>query len=162
MWYNQGYENTHFYPPPDRRGTAADPGRVAFVRCLCLAPLPDRTSQRPRRTSQRHCKTTGLRRPDGAQCHPWLQCLGSGSAESRLLAPPSTPYQLFGAGPKAPQRSAASQPPRFWERAQHLDLGTGSPGQLRARDHLGAHLRRKHAPCPQTPENQLEARQTLD
>src|SRR5260370_30050228 len=51
MWYTTRYENTHFYPIFDRGRTAPDPGRTAFVRCLCDAPLPDLESIGTRRTS---------------------------------------------------------------------------------------------------------------
>src|SRR6266700_508067 len=162
MWYTQTHESTHFYPRPDGRRTAPNPSGITFVRCLYSAPLPDLASQRPRRAGPRDCEASGLRRPDGSQRDQRLQCLWSGRAARRLFAPPSTAYQLFRGGAPAVERPVASQSPRFWQRAQYLDLGTRRPGQLRAGDHPGVGLRRKRASRTQTPENQLEARQTLD
>src|SRR5437764_1346839 len=65
-------------------------------------------------------------------------------------------------GPNSSKTRLASQPARVRPRAQHLDLATGRPGQLRAGDHLPGGLRRECAPSPQTTENQLEAGQALD
>jgi transposase len=48
MWYTTRHENTHFYPTAKRRRTAPDPGGIAFVRCLCVATLPDLARPRAR------------------------------------------------------------------------------------------------------------------
>src|SRR6266568_6805478 len=162
MWYNTRHENTHFYPIVDQGRTAADPGGTAFVRCLCDAPLSDLASLGARGTSPGDCPPVGLRRPDRAQCDPRIQCHGALGAARRLLAPPSAAYQLLAGRAGAPQRAAASQSARLWQRPRALDPGVGSPGQLRARHHHHPHLRRKCAPRAQTLEDQLEARQALD
>ena len=51
---------------------------------------------------------------------------------------------------------------RLWPRARSVDLGTGRPGQFRARTHCQSGFRRKRTPSAQTTENQLEACQALD
>ncbi|SRR6266536_918526 len=162
MWYTTRHENTHFYPTNHPGRTAADPGRTAFVRCLCDAPLPDLASIGAGGTSPGERLPVGLRRPDGTQCDPRVQRHGSDGAARRLLAPSSAPHQLLGGWAGTPERSAASQSARLWQRARCVDLGVGGPGQLRARHHRHPHLRRKRTPRAQTLENQLEASQTLD
>src|SRR5579859_1058191 len=162
MWYTIWHENTHFYPLLERERTRADPSRTAFVGCLCPASLSNFARQRPRRAGHRYCDAPGLRRPDRAQRDPRLQCSRAGRAPRRLFPSPSPAHQLFAGRAPATESSAASPSQRFWQATQHLDLGTGCPGQLRARHHLGAGFRREHASGPQALENQLEARQTLD
>src|SRR5579864_1480229 len=132
MWYTTRHENTHFYPTVDRERTAADPGGTAFVRRLCDAPLSDLARLGARGTSPGDCPPVGLRRPDRAQCDLRIQCHGALGAARRLLAPPSAPHQLLAGRAGAPQRAAASQSARLWQRPRALDPGVGSPGQLRA------------------------------
>src|SRR5260370_26791454 len=162
MWYNTRYENTHFYPTFHRRRTAPDPGRIAFVRCFCVTSLPGLTGLSPRRTSFRDRPPAWVRRPDGSQRDPRLQCRRPRRLAGTAVAPASLAHHLFRGGSRTPQRPATPQPARFWQRAQHLDLGTGRPGQFRAGYYLNPRLRRERAPRPQTTENQLEARQALD
>src|SRR5947209_11874769 len=162
MWYNRGHENTDFYPPLDPRRTRADPSRIAFVGCFCLAPLPDFARQCPRRAGHRDCQATGLRRPSGSQCDPWLQCHRVERAAGRLFAPPSLAQPLFRGRTAAAERPAAPQSARFWPRVQHLDALAGGPGEFRAGPRLGPHLRRNCASSPQAAQNQLEAGQALD
>src|SRR5438876_4532961 len=162
MWYTTRHENTHFYPTLNRRRTAPDPGGIAFVRCLRDAPLPDLASIGARGTRPGHRSPARLRRPDRAQRDPRVQRLWPGRPARRVFAPPSIAHGLLGRRSRAPQRPAASQPARFWPSSQHLDPGTGRPGQLRARHHLPRGLRRECAPSAQAAENQLEARQALD
>src|SRR2546421_3658252 len=161
MWYNSRHENTHFYPTIHPGRTAPDPGGTAFVRCLCDASLPDFASIGAQATSPRDRPSTGMRRPDRAQRHPRVQRHGSDRAARRLLAPPSAPHQLLRGWAGAPQRPPTSQSARLWQRARGVDPGVSGPGQFRARHHRHPHLRRECAPCAQTLENQLEARQTL-
>src|SRR5579859_7649413 len=162
MWYNRGHESTSVYPTRNRRRTQPGPSRVALVRCLCPAALPDSAGFRPWRTSAGDRPATGLPQADRAHRHPQLQCLRPGSAARRLLAPPSAAHDLLGGRTRALARSAASQSTRLWPRAGHLDVGVGGPGQLRAGHHGDAGLRRKCAACSQATQDQLEARQALD
>src|SRR5438876_54699 len=162
MWYTRGYENTHLCSTIYQRRTAANPGGIAFVRCLRVASLPDPVGLCSWATSPRDSVPAGLRRPNCAQRDPWLQCGGACRPAPRFFAPPSAAHHLLGRRSPAFERPAASQPPRFRQGPQHLDLGTGRPGQFRAGDHLLRGLRRKRAPSPQTLGNQLEASQALD
>src|SRR6266704_4191336 len=102
MWYNSKHENTHFYPTFDRGRTAPNPDGTAFVRCLCDASLPDLASIGTRGTSPSDCASTGLRRPNRAQCDPRVQCGGADGAAGRLLAPPSAAHQFLGGRVSAP------------------------------------------------------------
>src|SRR6266566_2884929 len=162
MGKTKSNKKTHFYSTTNRGRTAPNPGGTAFVRCLCDAPLPDLESIGARGTGPGDCSLPGMRRPNRTQRDPRVQHHGSGRAARRLLAPSSAPHQLLGGRAGAPQRPAASQSTRLWQRARTVDLGVGSPGQFRAGDHLHPHLRRKRAPSAQTLENQLEAGQALD
>src|SRR5437773_137420 len=162
MWYTRGYENTHFYPTPDRRRTATHPERIAFVRCFCITSLPDFDGFCSRGTGPSDCTPAGLRRPDCAQRAPRFQYPRPRRAARRVFAPPSAAHHLLGRRNPAVERVVAPQPARFRQRLQHLDLGTGCPGQLRAGDHPLPGLRRKRAASPQTTENQLETCQALD
>src|SRR6266566_2858734 len=112
MWYTSSHENTHFYPTCDRGRTAPNPGGTAFVRCLCDASLPDLESIGARGTSPSDCAPTGLRRPDGAQCDPRVQCDRANGAARRLLAPPSAAHQLLGGRARAPERRGSHRSPR--------------------------------------------------
>src|SRR3989449_726364 len=80
MWYHTRHEKTYLYPSSHRRRTAPDPSRTAFVRCLCVAPLPDFEGIGTRGASPRYRWPTGMRRPDGSQCDPRLQCPWAGGA----------------------------------------------------------------------------------
>src|SRR5258708_32684110 len=162
MWYTTRYETTYLYPTSHRRRTRPDPGGIAFVRCLRVAPLPNLTGVGAERTRPRDRTPAWLRRPDRAQRDTRLQCGGACGVARRVFASPSAAHGLHGRRSRAPQRPVASQPTRFWPRAQHLDPGIGRPGQLRARDHLPRDLRRECTPSAQAAENQLEARQALD
>ena len=112
MWYNTRHENTHFCPTFNRGRTAPSPGRTAFVRCLCDAPLPDLESIGTRGTSPSDCAPTGLRRPNRAQCDPRVQRGGALGAARRILAPPSAAHQLLGGGAGAPERRGSHRSPR--------------------------------------------------
>src|SRR6266849_3644206 len=162
MWYNTKYENTHFYPTVDPRRTRPDSSRIAFVRCVCVASLPDITGLSPRRTNSCDRPSAWVRRPDGAQRDPRLQCRRPRRLAGRVVAPASLAHDLFRGGSRTPQRPAAPKPARFWQRAQDLDPGTGRPGQFRAGHYRDPGLRRERAARPQTTENQLEASQALD
>src|SRR2546423_1647034 len=162
MWYTTKYETTYLYPTINRGRTAPDPGGIAFVRCLCLASLPDFDFIRSRATRPHYRWPAWLRRPDRAQRDPRLQCFWTGRLAARVVAPASLTNGLHPRRSRTPQRPAASQSARVRPRARDLDPATGRPGQLRAGDHRRARLRRECAPRPQTPENQLEAGQTLD
>src|SRR5581483_5860760 len=162
MWYTQGYEISHFYPTAHRRRTAPDPGRIAFVRYLCLAPLPDLVRFCSPRTSAPDCSPGGLRRPGGAQRDPWLQCPWTCGSAPGIVASPSATHLVHGRGTGALARPVAPQPTRIRQRAWHLDAGIGGPGLPGTRHHRGTDFRRERAPRPQATENQLEARQTLD
>ncbi len=145
MWYNRRYENTHFYSTIHRGRTT--PSQVglrssdAFVLRRCQILL---ASARGERLCDR--PPTGLRRPDRAQRDPRLQCGGAGRPARRVFAPPSLAHGLLARRSRAVERPAASQPPRFRPGSQHLDLRTGGPSQLRARDHRRRGLRRECAP----------------
>jgi transposase len=162
MWYNRGYEKPHLYPTAHRGRTPPDPKRGAFVRCLCLASVPDLAGQFSRRTSPRDSPPAWLRRPNRSQGDPRLQCCWVGRAARRLFTPPSPAKHVLRRRMPAITRSLASQPARLWQRARRVDLGTGSTGQFRARDHRLRGVHRKCASSPQTTQNQLEARQALD
>src|SRR6266849_6127311 len=153
MWYTSRHETTHLYSTIHRRRTAAGPGRITFVRCLRVAPLPNLTGFCSWGTSTADRAPTGLRRPDRAQCDQGLQCGRAGRLAGGVFASPSAAHGLHRRRSRAPQGSAGSQ---------HLDAGTGRPGQLRARDHLPRGFRRECASSAQAAENQLEARQALD
>jgi hypothetical protein len=120
MWYNIRHENTHFYPTFDRGRTAPGPGRTAFVRCLCDAPLPDLASIGARGTSPGDRSPAGMRRPDRAQCDPRVQRHGPDGAARRLLASPSAPHQLLGRGAGAPQRRGSHRSPRDFGKERGL------------------------------------------
>src|SRR5579885_248207 len=162
MWYTRRHENTHFYPSTQRGRTAADTGRIAFVRCFCLASVPDSVGFGTRGTRPRYRPCVGLRRPNRAQRAPRLQCTRPGRLAGSILAPASLTNGLHRRKGRTPQRAVASQPTRVRPRAQHLDVGTGGPGQLRAGHHLRTGLRRERASRPQAAQNQLEACQALD
>src|SRR5258706_1472469 len=162
MWYNRGYENTHFYPTTYRRRTTPDPKRIAFVRCLCLATLPDFAGISPRGTSPDDSPPAWLRRPDGSQCDQGLQCCWIGRAARRLFTPPPPANHVYRRRMPALTGSLASQSARLWQRPRRMDLGVGSPGQFRARDHRHRGVHRKCAASPQTTQNHLETRQALD
>src|SRR5579884_2774768 len=89
MWYTRRHETTHFYPTFKRGRTAPDPGRIAFLRCLCVTSLPDSAGFGSWGTRPQHRSPVGLRRPDGTQCDPWLQCDRTEGLARRLLTPPS-------------------------------------------------------------------------
>jgi hypothetical protein len=141
MWYARGHENPHFYPSNNRRRTTSDPGGIAFVRCLCLAPRPYPAGLSAPRTSATDRTPTGLRRPGGAQCDPWLQCLRSQRAVPRIFAPPSAAHLVHARRTGAIARPLASQPTRIWQRTWHLDVGTGCPSVLGARHYRRADFR---------------------
>src|SRR5258708_21630838 len=162
MWYTTRHETTHFYSTMHRRRTTADSGGITLGRFLRVAPLPDPAGLCSWRTSPGDRAPTGLRRPDRAQCDQRVKRQRTGCRQRGLIASPSAAHDLHGRRSRAPQRSAASQPTRFWPGSQHLDPGIGRPDQLRARDHLPRGLRRECAPSAQAAENQLEARQALD
>src|SRR5512135_254951 len=162
MWYNKGYEKTHFYPTAYPRRTATHPERIAFVRCFCLAPLPDLAGPFSRRTGPCHIPPAWLRRPEGPQCHQRLQCDRGGRAARRLLTPPPPTNHVYRRRMPAITRALASQSTRLWQRSWRVDLGTGGPGQFRARYHRHRGFHRKCASSPQTTQNELETGQALD
>src|SRR6266516_377420 len=133
MWYKRGHENPHFSPTIHPGRTAPDPGRIALVRCLHLAPLPDLAGFCPWGTRPKDCPPTRLRRPDRSQCDPWFQCWRSERAGRRLLTPPSTANHLLGRSSPATTGNLASSSAGVWQRERPVDLGTGRPGQFRAR-----------------------------
>src|SRR5919106_6003640 len=67
MCYPMGYEKTHFCASHNRRRAPAVGGRLAFVRCLRPAPLPDSPGQRQRGTGSADGPPPGLRLPDRPQ-----------------------------------------------------------------------------------------------
>src|SRR5712692_1939462 len=162
MWYHRGHEKAHFYPTAHRRRTTPDPGGITFVRCLRVATLPDLACKRPRGTSPRDSSPAWLRRPNGSQCDPRLQWRWTGRAARRLFTPPSAADHVLPGRMPAIARPLAPQPARLWPGSRSVDVGVGSPGQFRARDHRLRGVHRKRAASPQTTENQLEARQALD
>src|SRR6266536_881641 len=162
MWYKRGHENPHFYPTIHPGRTAPDPGRIALVRCLHLAPLPDLAGFCPWGTRPKDCPPTRLRRPDRSQCDPWFQCWRSERAGRRLLTPPSTADHLLGRSSPATTGNLASSSAGVWQRERPVDLGTGRPGQFRARADYHVGFRRERPPRLQTPQDQLETRQALD
>src|SRR5436309_16905 len=107
MWYNRRHENAHFYPPLDPGRTLPDPGRITFIRCLRVAPLPNLTGLGPWRASPGDRAPTGLRRPDGAQRDQGLQCGWAGGVAGGVIASPSTAYDLHARRSRAPQRPVA-------------------------------------------------------
>src|SRR5260370_7596043 len=111
MWYNTRHENTHFCPTFNRGRTAPSPGRTAFVRCLCDAPLPDLESIGTRRTSPSDCAPTGLRRPNCTQCDPRVQHGGAARASRKVPAPPSPPHHLLPGRVLPPAQPPPSQSP---------------------------------------------------
>ena len=111
MWYNTKYENTHFYPTVDRKRTTPDSSRIAFVRCVCVASLPDITGLSPRRTSSCDRPSAWVRRPDGAQRDPRLQCFWTGRLAARVVAPASLTNELHGPRGRTPQRRGSHRSP---------------------------------------------------
>src|SRR5437870_7868405 len=85
--YTRRHENTHFYPTVQRRRTAPDPGGIAFVGCLCDAPLPDLEGIGAWGTCPAHRPPTRLRRPDRTQRDPRVQRLWTDRPAGRLFAP---------------------------------------------------------------------------
>src|SRR6266480_5116646 len=162
MWYNRGYEKTHFYPTTDGRRTATHPERIAFFRCLCFATLPYCAGISPRGTSPSDSPLAWLRRPDGSQCDQRLQWCRTLGAARRLFTSPPPAEHVYRRRMPALTGSLASQSARLWPRSRPVDLGVGSPGQFRARDHHHRGFHRKRASSPQTAQNQLEACQALD
>jgi hypothetical protein len=170
----------HFHPRGDRKCDTIEGMKAAiFIRSLSeteqqqvqaglrskdafVLPLPNLAGQCPGRTSNQHCPPTGLRRPNGSQCDPWLQCLRFGRAARRLLALPSPAQQLFGGRTSTAQGFAASPSLRVWQRAQHLDAATGRSSQFRTGHRCDSHLAGERALSAQTAQNQLETSQTLD
>src|SRR5947209_6506526 len=110
MWYTRGHENTSLYPTTYPRRTAPDPGGIAFVRCLCVASLPDLTGLCPWGTSPDHSPPAWVRRPDPAQRDPRLQCLWAGCPAGRVVASLLAANDLFRRRSRAPQRPLAPQP----------------------------------------------------
>src|SRR5205085_9833870 len=162
MWYPRRYETTYLYPTLNPGRTAPGAGRIAFVRGLRVAALPDLDVIGSWRTSPQHCPPTGLRRPDRTQRDPRLQYFWTGHPARRLFTSPSAAHGLHTRGSRTVERVAAPQSARVWPGSQHLDPGTGCQDQLRARDHFPRGLRRECAPSAQAAQNQLEACQALD
>jgi hypothetical protein len=111
MWYTTRYENTHFYPTFQRRRTAPDPGGIAFVRCLCDAPLPDLASIGARGTTPGDRPPAGLRRPNRAQRDPRVQRLWTRCPTGRVFASPSTAHGLHGRRSRTAQRRGSHRSP---------------------------------------------------
>ncbi len=154
MWYNRGHENTHFYPTIYRGRTAPDPGRIAFVRCFCLATLPDLDWLLPVGNEfqilpcKLGCDDQTVRNVIHGFNAAGLSCLEEGSSRPHRLR-----TTFSEEGPSCQQRPAASQSRRVWQRAQHLDLGIGRPGQFRAGNYL--HARSPTRACA-APSNGLK------
>src|SRR5260370_15733087 len=96
MWYTTRYETTYLYPTIHRGRTAPDPGGIAFVRCLCVASLPNLTGFGAERTRPRDRTPAWLRRPDRAQRDPRLQCGGACGLAPKFFSPPSARHALPG------------------------------------------------------------------
>ncbi len=163
MWYNTRHENTHFYPSADRAGTAASPSGIAGEGCLCLAPLPHLARQRPERTGHQHCPATGLRRGIRFAMSSMVSIPAVWPCCTKALRAPIVCTPAFRRkGSSGSRTRLASPSQRLWQRAQHLDSGTGRPGEFRAGDRCDPHLRRERTASPQTAQNQLERGQTVD
>ncbi len=162
MWYDRGHESSPLYPTVNRKRASLGPGRIALLRCLCVAPLPNFAGIRSRRTGPSHRQAAGVPQTDGAQCHPRLQCRRARRFRSRILASPSSTNDVLRRGVRGAARPAPPQPPRLWQTYQSVDAGACSPGQLRTRPDPQTSFRRERAPRAQTFGHELEARQTLD
>jgi len=153
---------THLHSSTHRNRTRTHPDRIALIIGLCAATLPDSVSISARRTSQCHCRATGLRRPDRAQCHQRLQRDGSSRAQERILSPASAAHQHSQRKPGAVAGSLASQSTRLWHPAQSVELAPSGKDQLRVE--IGCHpnngIKRATRSCPAW--SQLEAGQALD
>src|SRR6266852_6501919 len=162
MWYDRGYENPSLHPTLNRGRTQSGADRIALVRRLCTASLPDPAGVRTRRTSGSHRHAVGLPQTDGTHGHPRLQCQRARRLRRRLLASPSSAHDVFRRGVRGTARLAPPQPPRLWQTDQPVDTFACRPGQLRARSDAKARLRRERASRAGPPGHELEARQTLD
>ncbi len=162
MWYDRGYEITSLHPTFDRKRTRPHPGWLTLERCLCLAPQPDSARVRARRTSASHSQPMRLPQTNGAQHHPRLQCPGTRGAARRLIASPSTAYDLSRGGVRGIAGSLASQPSRLWPRYQCVDVAPGGLDQLRTGTHSQARFWRECPARPQTDGKELETCQTVD
>jgi hypothetical protein len=83
----RGYESTHLYSTCNRRRANHHPEGIALITCVRFAPLPDPHGKRTPRTCLNYRPTTGLRRPDGAQCDHRLQHGRSRRAQEGFLSP---------------------------------------------------------------------------
>jgi hypothetical protein len=153
---------THLHSTLNRRRTRAHPGRITLVIDLCFASLPDTACQRSRRTSQRHCQTSRLRRPDRAQRHQRFQRGGPCRAPEAVLSPPSAAHDHSRRKFACFTRSLASQSPRVWHREQRLVSGAGSTDHSFARTNCRPHHWSFCPPRACAFGSQLETGQTLD
>src|SRR5690348_5661795 len=122
MWYNKGYEKTHFCTSPHPRRTTPDPGRIALKRRLCVAALPDNVGIIPRGTSPCDRSPTWLRRPDGPQRDHRLQHDRVGDPQRRLFTPPPPANDVQRGRLPAITGPLASQSARLWLRSRRVDL----------------------------------------
>src|SRR5215212_10165024 len=94
MSYSSAHETSDLRSYAFEAGAPRAGRRVALLRCLRPASLPDPFGQRPRRTSASDSRKSRVWLPDGAQCHPRLQREGTCCSRSRLLASQRGPRRL--------------------------------------------------------------------
>src|SRR5215204_5595210 len=86
MSYGSAYETSDLRSYTFKARAPRAGRRVALLRCLRPASLPDPFSQRPQRTSASDSRKSRVWLPEGAQCHPRLQREGTCCSASWLLA----------------------------------------------------------------------------
>lgn len=86
MSYSSAHETSDLRTCAFKAGVPRAGGRVAFLRCLRPAPLPDPSSQLSWRTRAPDSQEPRMRRTNRAQRHPRLQPARPWRPPSRLLA----------------------------------------------------------------------------
>lgn len=110
MSYSSAHETSDLRSYTFKAGAPRAGRRVALLRCLRPASLPDPFSQRPQRTSASDSRKSRVWLPDGAQCHPRLQREGTCCSRSRLLRPKEV-HAAFDEGRAESLRQMLHQPP---------------------------------------------------
>jgi len=90
MRYEQGRESSPPYPTINRKRTSPSSGRVALIRCLCVAP-PNLAGIRLRRTTSGHSQAVGVPQTGGAQLTVLLMPNAASSAQHGTINDYSSP-----------------------------------------------------------------------
>src|SRR4029453_13850034 len=124
MWYTLRYAKTYLYPPLDRGRTANPPRGLTVIQCICVAPLPDPAGQCSGPEPPRDSRNPGPRRPDGPQCHLYLQYPRLGRSDAPLLCPKAAPpCGLRCAALRAVTSPPAPESAHLWPPHQPGDVG---------------------------------------